>query len=405
MTNYAQTFATKYFSTYKGLPVECWNAICFTCINTFTIGICFFLSLYFVNTQHFSVQIAGLLLSFYGFGTLAGGVIFGKLSDLYPCKNISILCLFAQGSAFFLLSFVDSYFILIPNMFILGFAAYGFKTSNNFWLLNMCVENTSQRFRALSISHVAANLGLGISGISISSIALYGFNPIFWISGVLLFCSAIYLILLKKNSERVLFTKETEQVFQTSKPIQGIILVLVSVFLVGLIIAQLGSTYPLYIQESFPSYGINGVSFLFILDTFLIVIFQAPLTTLINKINKILVIGFGALLMGLGMLVLSYSSLFALAILSCVIWTTGEMLFISTAQLLCYEHGNNKKKGQSLGLFQTIFATSNIIGPSIGGIMYEHWGGNSIWYCSMGIGVFCFCLCCYYSWANTHAAS
>src|SRR5690606_19634413 len=130
---------------------------------------------------------------------------------------------------------------------------------------------------------------------------------------------------------------------------------------------------PLYIQASFPKFGIQGVSILFILDTFLIVFFQALLTNLLRNQNKYTVTGFGALLMGLGMLVLCYASFFFLAIISCIIWTTGEMLFVSTAQLLCYERSQPHKKGQSLGLFQTIFASSSIVGPALGGAIYQYW--------------------------------
>ncbi|WP_404809670.1 MFS transporter [Legionella longbeachae] len=78
------------------------------------------------------------------------------------------------------------------------------------------------------------------------------------------------------------------------------------------------------------------------------------------------------------------------------------MLFISTAQLLCYELSSNQKKGQSLGLFQTAFAVSNVIGPTLGGIIYQNWGGNLLWYCSMFIGTMCFLLCWYCSRTYTN---
>lgn len=86
MADYLLTYARKYAKNYEGLPRACWNGIILIGVNAFTIGICFFLSLYFVNTKHYSPSIAGLLLSCYGMGTVSGGIIAGKLSDKFSLK-------------------------------------------------------------------------------------------------------------------------------------------------------------------------------------------------------------------------------------------------------------------------------------------------------------------------------
>ncbi|PWY54652.1 MFS transporter [Legionella qingyii] len=406
MTDYLTTLARKYAANYKGLSKHCWQGIMLICINTLTIGICFFLSLYFVTIRQFTPSMAGLLLSCYGMGTVLGGLITGKLSDTFSPHLISISSLLVQSTTFFLLTYLHSVFALMANMFLLGFAAYGFKTSNNVWMLSLCRNDTNLRYKTISISHVAANFGLGLSGVLIASMTTYGFKSIFYLSSLLLLCSALYLLFQKNTSTTVLLPIKGQHYYEYSNASQIIILLVIAcVFLVGLIIAQLSTTYPLYIQKLFPHLGIRAVSILFILDTFLIVFFQAPLTTLVGGQNKLLVTGIGALLMGIGMLVLSYSSVFVLAIFSCIIWTTGEMLFISTAQLLCYEQSSNQKKGQSLGLFQTAFAISNVIGPAVGGIIYQNWGGNLLWYCSMFIGTMCFFLCWYGSRTYTNTSS
>lgn len=103
--------------------------------------------------------------------------------------------------------------------------------------------------------------------------------------------------------------------------------------------------------------------------------------------------GIGAFLMGFGMFMLSFSVTFTLAILACIIYTIGEMLFFSIAQLLCYQSGGEKKKGQSIGLFRTIFAASVFIGPTLGGYIYHRFGGNYVWYLCGFIGVACLISC------------
>ena len=166
--------------------------------------------------------------------------------------------------------------------------------------------------------------------------------------------------------------------------------------LVSFMIAQLSATYPVYVQNAFPLLGVKAVSILFIQDTVMIVLLQAQLTKWVSSYNKILIVGVGAFLMGFGMFVLSFSYIFAIAIISCALWTTGEMLFISTAQLVCYEKGGEKKKGKILGSYQAAYAASSVIGPAVGGFIYQHLGGNMLWYLCAVFGVISLALCYHY---------
>ncbi|AWN73113.1 MFS transporter [Legionella anisa] len=405
MYNYFITFIKEYSENYSGLPKFCWQGISLICINASTIGICFFLSLYFVNDKQLNISTAGLLLSCYGLGTIIGGLVGGKLSDKITPRIVSIFSLYIQSASFFFLMYLHSTSILMLDLLILGISAYSFKISNNINLLNFCVNDIDLRYRTLSISHVAANLGLGLSGIFIGGVETFGFSIIFGFSGFLLFFSATYLTLQDNIITKPAAKQNTvEEHLNKTNATKIIILILSCIFFIGLVIAQLSTTYPLYIQESFPKLNVQAVSILFLLDTALIVLFQAPLTVLVCKQNKLLITGLGALFMGLGMLILSFSFVFSLAILSCIVWTTGEMLFISTAQLICYENSSNKRKGQSLGLFQSTFAVSNVVGPWLGSFIYQYWGGNILWYCSTVIGICCFLLCWYFSRFNTNTA-
>ena len=87
---------------------------------------------------------------------------------------------------------------------------------------------------------------------------------------------------------------------------------------------------------------------------------------------------------------------------SCGIWTTGEMLFIPTAQLLCYQNGNSRRKGQSMGVFQSTFAVSTVVGPTIGGYIYSVISPNAVWYISLVIGILCMTSCMLMMYRNNN---
>jgi len=395
MLGFFSSAIKNYYSSYQGVPKLCWVNIIFNLLNAISVGVCFFLSLYFVDLLHFNMMSVGLLMSSYGIGTVFGGIVSGRLCDQFSSDILAIISLIFQSAAFFTLACFHTFEPLAVILFILGMSNYSFKTANNVSMLNHCGDDKYLRLKTINITHAASNFGLGISGAIVGIMA--GYMRIFYSASVLLVFSAIYLLFLTplKRFQRRNYRQQNKQhsANADSPNTKILILALLSVFFVGLIIAQLGSTYPVYVKDTFPDLATRAVSILFILDTVLIVLFQAPLSSYCGRFNPVLVMGLGAFLMGLGMLVLSISSTFFWAMISCCIWTTGEMLFIPTAQLLCYENGNKYKKGQSMGVFQSTYAISTVVGPAIGGFMYSKVDVNAMWYLSIVIGVACFISC------------
>jgi len=398
MTEYLTLTVKNYVDSYTGLTKFCWESIFLAFIQATAIGICYFLSLYFVEALHLKVAVAGMILSFYGAGTVVGGIIGGKLSDKISPKLVSIVSLLIQSISFLFLSKIKTAELVMINLFFLGISVYGFKTANDVRMLDQCKGFPELRVKAVNISRVAMNLGLGLSGIIIGLYSDNGFENIFYLFSVLLFLASLYLAFQQRND--AIESHKKEQHSNNSQNESNsiidrkvIIIVLICVFLVGLLIAQLGSTYPIYVKNAFPELGNKAVSILYILDTVLIVLFQAPLTNLLNNQNKIFIAGIGAFLMGIGMLLLSFSMVFSLAIISCIVWTTGEMLFMPMSQLICYEKSGLKNKGRSMGTYQAIYASSAIVGPALGGYIFQYQGGNDVWYVSAIVGVICLSLC------------
>lgn len=390
---------SRYQACYAGLPRACWQGMVLTLLNAVSIGVCFFLVLYFVGTLRVSIPIAGMMMSMYGAGTVLGGMASGAITDRFSPQRVAGVSLFLQSAAFFVLASLSSIPLLIADMFVLGVATYSFKTANQAWVLSECETHSATRLNTISLMHVASNLGLGISGVMMGLCVTADFTGIFYLSSAILFLSAVSVVTRhpasSTNKSQAPENERNHTLTVSSMP--TLILILICVFAIGLIISQLGATYPLYVQQTFPSLGTRAVSILFLLDTVLIVLFQAPLVNALNRYDPMIVAGIGGLCMGLGMLVLSMAASFMIAIVSCVIWTTGEMLFISNAQLVCYESGADKKKGQSLGAFQAAFALSAVLGPAAGSMLYHLAGGVVLWRISFTIGVLCLMACLSFS--------
>ncbi|PIR98806.1 MFS transporter, partial [Candidatus Collierbacteria bacterium CG10_big_fil_rev_8_21_14_0_10_44_9] len=149
-----------YTTSYRGIPGHCWQRIAISLIEAIVAGVIFFLSLYFVRDLHFSVAVAGLLIACYGVGTAIGGVAGGKLSDRYRPTIVSILGLGIMGVAFLILGHLTNAILLGVCLFLIGFSAYCFVTSNTLWILNYCVDENT-RHKSISVTYAILNLGLG----------------------------------------------------------------------------------------------------------------------------------------------------------------------------------------------------------------------------------------------------
>src|SRR3990167_2034657 len=80
-----------YLKNYSGLDAPCWKRVFLTFINDISGGICFYLSLYFVNVLNFSLSQAGFIISFFGLGTTFGGIFGGKIADRISPEIVSVL--------------------------------------------------------------------------------------------------------------------------------------------------------------------------------------------------------------------------------------------------------------------------------------------------------------------------
>jgi len=384
-----------YLNSYSGLTNATWQGIILFFFEFTLIGVFYFLSTYFVKVLNLNMAVSGTIISFYGLGAVLGGFLGGKLSDKSSPRRVAAFCLFIQSIAYLLLIKLRITSLIMFDIFILGIATYGFITSNHLYVLNEC--NEEQRLKALNLLATASNLGLGISAAIISYMIYFGFQYIFFLTSILLLILACYVYINNSNDEILNDSKQLscqDTIIRTNKNSKSIKrLILFCVFFIGMIVSQMSSTYSIYIQNSYPQIGLKAVSILFILNSFLVILFSAPIGNLVKDYNKVLMVGIGCSLIGTGAFLLIVSFNFTLAVVSCVIYTCGEIVFFSLAQLLCYETTSNNSKGHSMGMYRMVYAGSRVVGPAAGGVIYHHLGGDMIWYISGIIGLICLSAC------------
>lgn len=394
-----RNFFSKYLQHYSGLSKSCWEAILLDLIASLAGGAMGFFSLFFVQALHFQVKTAGWLLSAAALGTIAGGLLGGKLCDYYSPRRIMLFGMMLHGISCFIAVTFHAFSVILFSMVIMGIAAYTSITANRLWIIEACGSNSMLRLRGINISHAASNAGQGLSGALFGLMAGLNIRLVFWFISASLLIPALFL-LLKQTSWSTYTVPPNKPdfadmtVYQPDRRI--FFLVLGFLCIAGFFVAQGTTVYPLFITALFPAMGTRAVSTLFVLNTLMVTLFQAPLVSMLNNKNRLAISAAGIFLMGAGYLMLAFTLSFVAAIAACLVNVTGEMLFFAVSQLLCHEKAPKNKRNQAIGIYQAVYAFSRTASPVAGACLYQHYGANMLWYLCGTIGLACLFPC--FSW-------
>lgn len=394
-TKLTRTFIT-YLNHYSGLTPECWRVLLICLFETIALGFAFYISIYLVSVLHFNTVSAGLVISFYGAGTILGGFLGGKIADTISSGFVVRLSLVGESFLLFFLPFLHSLNLLIIDACLLGIFAYMFKTASTLQIISANSKlSSSTRLKAINMEYTFSNAGLGISATLISIFSNSGIQYLFFAAGGLTIVLAFIHFAYCRDHyyQPVVDASNKAPSSKTKKSFAVFLAILASLFIVGIIISQNRTIFPIYISSVFPQYGMRGVSLLYVINPVLIIFYQTPLINKLKHLNKLDISGFGAAIMGLGSLMLLLTSSFLWAVIASIVYTIGEMLFFSVSQFLAYEASANRKKGRALGLYQMTYATSVVLGPTLGGLIYHHVSSTAVWYLCGLIGLFALFWC------------
>ena len=384
------TIISSYFNKFYGLPRQVWAGMAAVFTNSLGTIATLFLSLFFVTQLHFSVTDSGMLITMFGIGSIFGSYISGRLCNKYTSHIVAISSLIINALTLFMVSFCKDYSILIILITIMGIANSAFIPANRIWLLRHSGED--QKIKINSLRFMIANFAMGIAVFVGGLLAKYSYVLLFCFNGSAVLLSALILIFFGRAEEKVVHDFESVTKSKLARLAffenRGFFFIYVTLLLVSLIFAQLRITYPLYLKSE---YHLSAplFSYLFLINTAFIVIFQVAIVESIEKLNQFLIAGFGTFLVGAGMFVLMFGDSYTLAIISCLLWTIGEILAFPIIQMLLYNRAKESSKATHIGLYQAVYSFANVVGPILGSWAYNFHNGTGVWMMCGMMGLIC----------------
>ena len=359
----------KYISNFKGFSREIWILTLITFINRAGTMVLPFLSKYLHEDLHFSLSQVGTIMVFFGFGSMLGSWLGGKLSDTIGFYKIMIFSLLVSGLMFFGLRYITSFHGLCIAIFILMTIADMFRPA--MFVSIGAYAKPENRTRALTLVRLAINLGFAagpaLGGLIIMTI---GYKGLFWVDGIT--CIAAILIFWLKVKE-----KKKSTYLDNEHPGDVLIesvfkdkiywLFLMSTLIVGIMFFQLFTTIPIYHREQF---GLTELQtgLLLTLNGVLVFFLEMPIVNYIekNKVDKLKVIILGCFLMTISLFLMLVNTWAGILIIMMLFMTFAEMFNFPFSNAFALSRAPKHQQGRYMAIFTMSYSLAHILSAKIG---------------------------------------
>ncbi len=381
----------KILKPYQGLSREIWLMALTMLINRAGAMVIPFLSLYLTNFLDFTLEDVGWIMSCYGFGSLAGVFIGGKLSDTFGYYKVMYLSLLGTSLIFFSIQFVTDFYSLCLGVFSLTLIADMFRPA--VWVALDDYSEVENRTRSVTLIRLAINLGFSLGpalgGLLITYIS---YSSLFWVDGITcLIASFIIIRFLHQKSQIKKESKETKKLKLSPYKDGRYLIFWFAMFLIGFTFMQYFSTIPLYYSQRLGMEE-DKIGLMLAMNGLLIFLLEMPIVHFLEKgkLDSLKIVIGGSFLLVLSFLVLNIAPLILLAVVGIFLMTFGEMLGFPFSNSYALDRSKLGNQGAYMALYSMSFSMAHILGPNIGMQFSAQYGFESTWYLMAGI---CFIAC------------
>jgi len=367
---------------YLGLSKEIWILSLITLINRTGSMVIVFLTLYLTTELGFSYTQAGIAMSFYGIGSVAGSYIGGWLTDRVGYYPTMFWSLMIGGSTFLGLMYVHSFYwfcgmILFASTIIDCFRPASMASIGTY-------SSPENHNRSLSLIRLAINLGFGCGAAATGFISFhYGYNSLFIIDAVTCMAAALLMraILVEKKLDKpkeqtVITPAKSKSAYQDKN-----FMLFIGAKCIGAIaFMQLFSAFPVFVKEVL-LFTKDEFGMLMLINALLIVALEMPMVYILEqKFNRMSLVAGGYLLFALAYFALIIPGFWVLTLgFFIVAISIGEIIGFPFSNAFALSRSSEDRRGEFMGLYSMAFSVAFIIAPIVGMYVAEQYGFTVLW--------------------------
>ncbi|MDQ3046883.1 MAG: MFS transporter [Bacteroidota bacterium] len=381
-----------YRDSFSSIQRNIWILSISMFINRSGSMVLLFTSLYLTKDLHFSIPQAGLVLSFYGIGSVLGSYAGGWLTDRRNFFDIMVVSLISSGLILLFLLIVESPVMIGLVIFLYALTADMFRPANSKAIAAYSIPEN--RTRSLSLVRLAINLGFSIGPAAGGFIALYlGYKWLFVIDACSGFAAAAMLFIYLPRPEKIKEEKNSDLMNQNSisayKDLPYLFFILLVSFY-GICFFQLFASVPQYFA-TVCHYHEDTIGLLLGLNGLLVVLIEMPLVMFIEKKKQD---GFrwiirGVLCVPFAFAFLLYGNcMMLMALIYTLIITMSEIFAMPFMMNYSLSRGGKERQGQYSALYSIAYGLANIVAPVLGLGIAGRYGFDALFIFLIGFGLF-----------------
>lgn len=328
-----------------------------------------FMSLYMTQYLHRPPADAGVIITLFGVGSIIGAFVGGKLTDMIGFRSVQIYSSLIGGVFFILYSTITHFETLCGFTLLISFFSEAFKPANYAAITTYAAPGTMTR--SFSLNRLANNMGFAIGSALGGMVASFSYPMLFIVDGSFSILSGIALIFALPSVKQVL-SKDARQIAAAGTLMPWKDSLFVKVLLLNVLLTMcfflMFRVVPLFYKEQWYIdefwigliLGSNGL---------IIAAFEMVMISKIeNKRSPIHYIIRGVALIALGYVILLLPGFMhvALASISIVLFTVGEMYALPFINTFVMSRTTDANRGQYAAGYSMSWSVSQVIGPTAG---------------------------------------
>lgn len=343
-----------------------------------------FLGVYMTDKLGFSLKEAGLVLMFYGVGSVIGSWVGGFLTDKIGEYHIQSFSLFLSAPLFLLIPLFPTVEGMMTIILCQSIISESFRPANSVAITKYAKPQNLTR--AFSLNRMAINLGFSIGPALGGILSGISYNFLFGVNTVAaLGAGFLYVAFFKRRNKIFKAKQKLRPKVQTTiagrSPYKDVPFIIFSVLCMTFAVCffQFFNTIPIFYKEV-AHLDQTTIGYILGYSGFIIVVMEMIMVNYAEKnwtIPQTLFIGAAAC--GISYLMLSFDHSMLVILLSITVLSIAEILalpFMSTLTALRSASGN---KGAYMGLNGMAFSFSFIITPILGTTIASDYGFDALW--------------------------
>lgn len=378
-------FLKIYINSFKGLSAESWMLALVMLINRSGSMVLPFLGVYMTDHLNFDIKSAGIVLSFFGIGSVVGSWLGGMITDKIGEFKVQSLSLFLSVPMFCLIPLFHTEVGLAAIIFVQSSISEAFRPANSVAVSKYAKQGNITR--AFSLNRMAVNLGFSVGPALGGILAAISYDFLFYSNAIgALLAGFTYVFFFRNRSYR---NKEKTDKITDEKVVSPykdmrFILFAAACFLFSVCFFQLLNTLTIFYKQE-AKLSAETIGYILGFSGVIVVVMEMIMVQIAEKYLKLKTTMFlGTLFCAVSFGMLAADTSIWLLVVSISILSLGEIWALPFMATITSLRSGTNNKGAYMGLLGIAFSLSFIITPSLGTFVAENFGFSILW---LGTGI------------------